>query len=180
MIRPFFDHAHQHGPCCCPSDLDRTRMMFGASDDGPLGTLHTRRSASAVCAASMSVFDFEEEPCQAKSVICAGARVVLRVWRMAKEGWRVAIRRDPFMYPMAKVEQSGAGASAVIGSKMVRTETCSEVEGSKMTTLPCSLPVPLTFSQRRVYLASSRGTEYPTKSYVSIPHETRRSHIRVR
>jgi hypothetical protein len=39
-------------------------------------------------------------------------------------------------YPMAKVLQSEAGARAVMGSKIVLAERCSEVEGSKRIMLP--------------------------------------------
>lgn len=73
-------------------------MMFGCSLLGALGTLHTRRSPSMVCVASMSVFCFEEEPCQASPVMREGARVVVRVCRIVNEGCRVAIRMEPFIY----------------------------------------------------------------------------------
>jgi hypothetical protein len=43
-------------------------------------------------------------------------------------------------YPIANVLQSAAGANAVIGSKIVRAEMCSEVEGSNRITFPCALP----------------------------------------
>jgi hypothetical protein len=42
---------------------------------------------------------------------------------------------------MAYVLQSEAGASAVIGSNMVRAETCSWVDGSKRITSPLVLPM---------------------------------------
>ena len=38
--------------------------------------------------------------------------------------------------PMAYVLQSHEGAIAVIGSNMVRADTCSDVEGSNRMTLP--------------------------------------------
>ena len=44
------------------------------------------------------------------------------------------------LYPIANVLQSVSGARAVIGSKIVRVETCSEVDGSKRITLPCEFP----------------------------------------
>ena len=46
-----------------------------------------------------------------------------------------------FSYPIANVLQSVSGARAVIGSKIVRVETCSEVDGSKRMTLPCEFPI---------------------------------------
>jgi hypothetical protein len=45
-------------------------------------------------------------------------------------------------YPMAKVLQSEAGARAVMGSKIVLAERCSEVEGSKRMMLPWAFPFP--------------------------------------
>ena len=59
---------------------------------------------------------------------------------MVKDGFRVAIKIDPFKYPIAKALQSEAGAMAVTGSKIVRAEMCSEVGGSNKITLPWSLP----------------------------------------
>jgi hypothetical protein len=44
-------------------------------------------------------------------------------------------------YPIAKVRQSDDGARAVIGSKIVRADMCSEVDGSNNITLPWELPV---------------------------------------
>lgn len=41
---------------------------------------------------------------------------------------------------MANVLQSAAGAIAVIGSKIVRAEMCSDVDGSNKMMLPWSLP----------------------------------------
>jgi hypothetical protein len=60
-----------------------------------------------------------------------------------KDGCRVAMRIDPLRYPIAKVLQSEAGANAVMGSKMVLAERCSDVEGSKRMMLPCAFPGPL-------------------------------------
>jgi hypothetical protein len=59
---------------------------------------------------------------------------------MVNDGCKVAIRIEPFMYPMANVLQSAAGASAVIGSNIVLADMCSDVVGSKRITLPCELP----------------------------------------
>jgi hypothetical protein len=39
-------------------------------------------------------------------------------------------------YPIAKVLQSDTGANAVMGSKIVLAERCSEVEGSNRMMLP--------------------------------------------
>lgn len=71
-------------------------MTQGASVPcAALGTLHTLRSPSVDCAASISDFCFEEEPCQASPASGDGALGVVRVWRMVKDGWRVAIRIEP-------------------------------------------------------------------------------------
>ena len=93
-----------------------------------------------VCAASISDFCFEDDPCQASLLSGDGARFVLKVCRIVKEGCRVAINIDPFIYPSANVLQSAAGARAVMGSNMVLADICSDVEGSKRMTLPCELP----------------------------------------
>lgn len=45
--------------------------------------------------------------------------------------WRACLS-----YPIANVLQSAAGASAVMGSKMVLAERCSEVEGSNRMMFP--------------------------------------------
>ena len=106
--------------------------MFGASWLGVFGMLQTRRSPSVVCVASMSVFCFDEDPCQASPVILEGALVVVKVCSIVKDGRSVAIRIEPFIYlfqlavrlhkssgfthPIANVRQSEEGASAVIGS----------------------------------------------------------------
>ena len=50
--------------------------------------------------------------------------------------------------PTAYVRQSAAGARAVIGSKIVRAEMCSEVDGSKRITWPLTLPVGIVRRQR--------------------------------
>ena len=44
-------------------------------------------------------------------------------------------------YPIANVLQSAPGAKAVIGSKIVRADICSTVDGSKRMTFPCELPI---------------------------------------
>jgi hypothetical protein len=111
-------------------------MMLGESWWPPFGTLHTLRSPSEVCVASMSVFCLEDDPCHAKPVIRDGLLVVVRVCKMVNDGCKVATSMEPFKYPMAKVLQSLEGAIAVIGSKMVRAEICSDVDGSNMMMLP--------------------------------------------
>lgn len=53
--------------------------------------------------------------------------------------WKGAQEMDQKLsgtHPMANVLQSAAGASAVMGSKMVLAERCSDVEGSKSMMLP--------------------------------------------
>ena len=75
--------------------------------------------------------------------------------------------RQGLSYPIAKVLQSDEGASAVIGSKMVRAAMCSEVEGSNKIMLPWSLPVcpvsGLSWSPARAQL---------TERDIAIPHKT--------
>ncbi len=136
------------------------RITHGASPPwGTLGTLHTRKSPSDIWAANISDFCLDDDPCQASPAIGEGAFGVVRVCRMVNEGWSVAIRMEPLRYlkmvsvpspreedvdstyPIAKVLQSDAGASAVIGSNIVRAERCSDVEGSNKMILPCALPV---------------------------------------
>lgn len=60
--------------------------------------LHMRRSPSAVWAASMSDFCFEDEPCQASPFSGEGARVVLSVCKIVNEGCNAAIRIEPLRY----------------------------------------------------------------------------------
>jgi len=48
--------------------------------------LHTRRSPSKVCVASISDFCLDEEPCHAKPIMGDGARDVVRVCSIVKEG----------------------------------------------------------------------------------------------
>lgn len=72
-------------------------MMFGGSVSGCFGTLQTLRSPSDICVASMSVFCFEDEPCQASPVIRAGVLFVLSVCTIVKDGCNVAMRMDPFI-----------------------------------------------------------------------------------
>ena len=61
-------------------------MMFGGSEWGGFGTLHTRKSPSKVCVANISDFCFEEEACQASPVICDGALEVVSVCSIVNEG----------------------------------------------------------------------------------------------
>lgn len=70
-------------------------MMEGVSPVIPLGTLQTRKSPSDVCVANISVFCLDDDPCQASPVILEGALVVVRVWRIVKDGCRVAIKIEP-------------------------------------------------------------------------------------
>ncbi len=52
------------------------------------------------------------------------------------------IQADPVIdaYPTAYDRQSDAGAIAVMGSKIVLADICSDVEGSKRMMLPCPFP----------------------------------------
>ena len=102
---------------------------------------------------------------------------------MVKDGCRVAIRMEPLRYlelsvvmpmrchffcthPMANVLQSEAGANAVMGSKMVLADRCSEVEGSNRMMLPCALPVA---SSAQVWAVANRrlGTHQTQHSHSS-------------
>lgn len=65
---------------------------------GGLDTLQTLKSPSAVWVASMSDFCFEDEACHVKATIGDGARDVVRVWRIVKEGCNAANKIDPFLY----------------------------------------------------------------------------------
>lgn len=128
-------------------------MVFGCSAVGGFETLQTRRSPSIVWEANISDRCFVDDACHDRFTIGEGARGVVNVWRMVKEGCKATIKMEPFMYlfvgqrpgstttenithPIAYVWQSAAGAKAVIGSKMVRREICSEVEGSNKMTFP--------------------------------------------
>ena len=95
---PFFDHAHQCSPGSTLSLLFRMRRVFGASLFGGFETLQTRKSPSTVCVASMSDLCFVDEACHTKFATAEGARAVVRVCRMVKEGWSPTIKIDPFWY----------------------------------------------------------------------------------
>ena len=90
--------------------------------------------------ASISDFCFDEEACQESAAIGEGPRDVLRVCKMVNAGFRAASSIDPLLYPMAYVLQSEAGARAVMGSKIVRAEICSELDGSKRMISPLVVP----------------------------------------
>ena len=141
MMRPFFDQEiHVLPGMNVGSGRLNTRMTLGASAFGGFDTLHTRRSPSAVWVASISDFCLDEDACQLRESIGDGARLVISVCMIVKDGCRDASRIDPLLYPIAYVLQSEAGPIAVIGSKMVRAETCSLVEGSNKITSPLPLP----------------------------------------
>ena len=74
-----------------------------------------------------------------------------------------------FTDPTAYVRQSAAGARAVIGSKIVRAEMCSDVDGSKSMTWPLTFPVGMIRRQRR---ASQRGTTTTTTTTTTTPTPT--------
>lgn len=69
--------------------------MVGGSWCGTLGTLHTRRSPSAVWVASMSVLCFDEDPCQDSPQMREGALFVVKVCNIVKDGRKVAISIEP-------------------------------------------------------------------------------------
>lgn len=96
-MRPFFDQPNQLRVLSDISEPPSILMILGGSVAGSFETLHTRKSPSDVCVASISVFCFDDEPCQASPVIGEGPRAVLRVCRIVK-GRRVAIKIEPLRY----------------------------------------------------------------------------------
>ena len=64
---------------------------------GGFATLHTRRSPSVVCVASMSDFCFVDDACHARCAIGDGPREVDSVCRMVNEGCNATINIDPFI-----------------------------------------------------------------------------------
>lgn len=95
-ILPFFDHASQLRPGSTLSVLLRTRIVLGDSAVGGFETPQTRKSPSEVCVASISDFCFVEDACHAKFTIGEGARAVVKVCKIVKEGCKATIRIDPF------------------------------------------------------------------------------------
>lgn len=83
-------------------------MIVGESCWPVFGTLHTLRSPSAVCVASMSVFCFDEEPCHARPAIRDGARDVVNVCNIVKAGCNVATRIEPLRYLEASAKSQCA------------------------------------------------------------------------
>jgi hypothetical protein len=72
-----------------------------------------------------------------------------------------------FTYPIANVLQSFEGAIAVMGSNMVRVETCSDVDDSNNVIEPCELP-----TTKLALTEACTLQECHTKCDVAIPHET--------
>lgn len=72
-------------------------MVLGTSAVGGLATLHTRKSPSKVCVASMSDFCFEDDVCHDRLAIGEGAREIVNVWRIVKLGFRETSRIEPFI-----------------------------------------------------------------------------------
>lgn len=97
-ILPFFDHANQlrHGSTL--SLLFKIRMVLGCSAVGGFETLQTRRSPSIVWEANMSDRCFVDDACHDRFTIGEGARGVVKVWRMVKEGCRATIKMEPLIY----------------------------------------------------------------------------------
>ena len=97
-ILPFFDHAIQLSPGPRLSLLFRIRIVFGASAVGGLETLQTRKSPSEVCVANISDFCLDDDACHARLTIGEGAREVVKVCKIVKEGCKATTRIDPFRY----------------------------------------------------------------------------------
>lgn len=73
-------------------------MVFGCSAVGGFETLQTLRSPSIVWEANISDRCFVDDACHDRLTIGDGARGVVNVWRMVKEGCRATIKMEPFMY----------------------------------------------------------------------------------
>ena len=97
-ILPFLDHEIQLFPLTYDSDLLKARITRGRSLTGYFATLQTRKSPSEVCVASMSDLCFEDDACQASAAMGEGPLEVVRVCRIVKDGWSVAINIEPFWY----------------------------------------------------------------------------------
>jgi hypothetical protein len=76
-------------------------MVLGDSAVGGFETLQTRRSPSNVCEAIISERCFVDDACHDRLTMGDGARDVVKVWRMVKDGCSATIKMDPFMYPIA-------------------------------------------------------------------------------
>ena len=72
MILPFLDHAIQFLPKSPFPPLSSDLMGFGISADAGFAMFHTLRSPLALCIASMSDLDLEEEACHARPRIGEG------------------------------------------------------------------------------------------------------------
>ena len=72
-------------------------------------------------------------------------------------------------YPIAYVRQSVAGARDVIGSKIVRVEMCSEVDGSNKITSPLPLPAPKEMHTGQKFLRKMVAL-FRTKCDISVAH----------
>lgn len=72
--------------------------LAGSPDSMVLATLHTLKSPSRVCVASISVFCFEDEVCHANEVIGEGDKEeVVSVYKMVN-GVKVATNIEPLLY----------------------------------------------------------------------------------
>lgn len=73
-------------------------MVLGGSAVGGFETLQTRKSPSCVWEANMSDRCLVDDACHDRLTIGDGARGVVKVWRMVKEGCRATIKMEPFIY----------------------------------------------------------------------------------
>ena len=73
-------------------------MGFGDSAVGGFDTLQTRKSPSEVCVASISDFCFVDDACHARLTMGEGARSVVKVCKIVKEGCRATMRIEPLRY----------------------------------------------------------------------------------
>jgi len=159
-MRPFRDHPSQLFPLPEASGRFNTRTTRAlSSPSSDLGTLHTRRSPSFVCTASISDFCFDEEACHANAVIVEGCiDVVVSVCSIVNAGDNAAMRTEPLLYlrhaesaidpgvigryayPKANALQSAVGAIAHRGSKIDRAVIASAFSGLKSMRLPKESP----------------------------------------
>jgi len=98
-MRPFRDHPSQLFPRPEASGRFNTRTSLAlSSPSSDLGTLHTRRSPSLVCTASISDFCFDEEACHARVVMVEGCTdVVVRVCNIVNAGDSAAMSTEPLL-----------------------------------------------------------------------------------
>ena len=84
--------------------------------------LQTRKSPSDVCDVSMSDFCLEDEACQAKPTIGDGERDVFSVCKTVKEGCRLAMMMEPFLYLCEQARQHIVQVNVNGGTRLSLTQ----------------------------------------------------------